>query len=188
MYSLTQLKQALFLIVLVVFGLLPVQAVVPPPDGCYPNFTTAEGCNALQSLTTGAANTGVGWRSLFSNSTAGFNTAIGAGALVLNNADNNTAVGVAALLLNTNGESNVAVGTGALLFNDSGNANTASGAFALYNNTSGNGNTAPSKPIPQAPPIPLLVTVRSILMLPALATRRLVLARFFSIMATATPP
>jgi hypothetical protein len=23
-----------------------VQAVVPPPDGCYPNFTTAEGCNA----------------------------------------------------------------------------------------------------------------------------------------------
>src|SRR5215208_8326776 len=43
-----------------------VQAVVPTPDGCYPNFTTAEGCNALRSLTTGAANTGIGWFSLFS--------------------------------------------------------------------------------------------------------------------------
>ena len=51
MYSLTQLKQALFLIVLVVFGLLPrMQAapqVVPAPDGCYPGFTTAEGCSVL---------------------------------------------------------------------------------------------------------------------------------------------
>jgi hypothetical protein len=32
-----------------------VQAVVPPPDGGYPNFNTAEGQNALFSLTTGAA-------------------------------------------------------------------------------------------------------------------------------------
>ena len=37
----------------------------PPPDGCYPNFTTAEGCNALGLLTTGAGNTALGWRSLF---------------------------------------------------------------------------------------------------------------------------
>jgi hypothetical protein len=45
----------------VCFGVLPkVQAVVPPPDGGYPNFTTAEGQNALFSLTTGAANTAVG--------------------------------------------------------------------------------------------------------------------------------
>ena len=125
------------------FALVPgTQAVVPPPGGCYSNFTTAEGCQALNSLAGGVANTGVGWRSLFLTSTANFNTAIGAGALVLNNADSNTAVGAAALLLNTSGESNVAVGTGALVVNDSGNANTASGAFALYNNTSGNGNTA----------------------------------------------
>jgi len=41
-----------------------VQAVSPPPDGGYPNFTTAEGQNALFSLTTGAANTAVGWFSL----------------------------------------------------------------------------------------------------------------------------
>jgi hypothetical protein len=68
------------------------QAVNPPPDGCYPNFTTAEGCNALFSLTTGAGNTGVGWYSLFSNTTGNFNTGVGAGALALNQADNNTAV------------------------------------------------------------------------------------------------
>ena len=54
------------------------QAVDPPPDGCYPNFTTAEGCNALKSLTTGAVNTGVGWYSLFSNTTGNFNTGVGA--------------------------------------------------------------------------------------------------------------
>jgi hypothetical protein len=78
-------------------------AVVPPPDGCYPGFTTAEGCKALQSVTTGIGNTGIGWYSLFANSTGNFNTAVGAGALDLNTADKNTAVGVAALLLNTTG-------------------------------------------------------------------------------------
>ena len=56
------------------------QAVSPPPDGGYPNFITAEGTNALQSLTTGAANTAVGWFSLFSN-TGDRNTATGAAAL-----------------------------------------------------------------------------------------------------------
>ena len=55
------------------------QAVSPPPDGGYPGFTTAEGTNALQSLTTGSANTAVGWRSLFSNAAVSFNTAFGAG-------------------------------------------------------------------------------------------------------------
>ena len=37
-----------------------VQAVVPPPDGGYPNVTTAEGDNALRALTTGVGNTAVG--------------------------------------------------------------------------------------------------------------------------------
>ena len=98
--------------------LLPrMQAISPPPDGCYPNFTTAEGCKALQSLTTGVANTGIGWYSLFSTSSGSNNTAVGAGALDLNTADNNTAVGVAALLLNTTGTNNTASGTAALVFN-----------------------------------------------------------------------
>ena len=85
------------LIGIVCIGLLPrAQAVVPPPDGGYPNFTTAEGTNALQNLTTGAANTGLGWRALFSAGDASFNTGVGAGALVLNTGDSNTAVGAAA--------------------------------------------------------------------------------------------
>lgn len=118
------------------------QAVVPVPDGCYPNFTTAEGCDALKLLTAGAGNTGLGWRSLFSDSTGNFNTGVGAGALVLNNADSNTAVGAAALLLNTSGIQNTAVGTAALVFNGTGELNTAVGYQALLNNVSGLENTA----------------------------------------------
>jgi hypothetical protein len=128
---------------LVCLGLLPTaQAFVPAPDGCYPGFTTAEGCNALNFLTTGAGNTGVGWRSLFLNSTGNFNTGVGGGTLVLNNADDNTAMGAAALLLNTVGHDNTATGTDALVHNDSGNFNTGNGAFALFSNTASNQNTA----------------------------------------------
>ena len=80
--------------VLACFGLLPqMQAapdVSPPPDGCYPGFTTAEGCKALQFLTTGAGNTGLGWYALYANTTTSYNTGVGAGALALNNADSNT--------------------------------------------------------------------------------------------------
>src|SRR5262249_49135180 len=76
------------------------QAVVPPPDGVYPNFTTAEGQSALQRLTTGAANTALGAFTLFGTTTANFNTAVGALALQLNTGDNNTAVGAVALFLN----------------------------------------------------------------------------------------
>jgi hypothetical protein len=128
------------LCVAVCFWLLPrAQAASPAPDGCYPGFTTAEGCNALNSLTSGVGNTGVGWRSLFSDTTANFNTGVGAGALILNTNDNNTAVGAAALLLNTAGIDNTAVGTDALALNTS--AFTNAGTFAAENNdSSGNGN------------------------------------------------
>src|SRR5436190_21215914 len=89
------------------FAVLPrARAVLPVPDGCYPNFTTAEGCNALQFLTIGLGNTGVGSYSLFANSAGSFNTALGAGALDLNTASNNTATGTEALLLNTTGKTN----------------------------------------------------------------------------------
>src|SRR5438874_1271408 len=109
--------------VLACFALLPgAQAGTPPPDGCYPNFTTAEGCDALLNLLSdvGAANTALGWDSLLFDTTGSFNTGVGAGTLVLNNGDSNTAVGAAALLLNTSGTENTAVGTDALVFNDSG--------------------------------------------------------------------
>ena len=134
------------ILIAVVFGLmafLPIaHAVSPPPDGCYPNFTTAEGCDALSLLSTGAGNTGLGWRALFLDSSGSFNTGVGVGALVLNNADSNTAVGAAALLLNTSGTENTALGTGALVYNDTGNYNDAVGAFALFSNTTGEQNTA----------------------------------------------
>jgi hypothetical protein len=150
-------------------GAEKTQAVVPPPDGGYPGFNTAEGQNALFSLTTGSANTAVGWFSLFTNAGGSFNTATGAGALLFNTADQNTAFGAAALLFNTTGVGNTAVGAAALSNNTSaavdtpngepgssntaigasslssntiGSANTAVGVFALVNNTAGNSNIA----------------------------------------------
>ena len=129
-------------LLLVCFGLAPAaRAVIPPPDGGYPNFNTAEGTNALFSLTTGAANTAVGWSSLSTNAAGGFNTATGAGALLFNTADQNTAFGAAALLFNSIGTENTAVGTTALLSN-TGFQNTAVGAAALLENTTGSSNTA----------------------------------------------
>jgi len=132
----------LFAVLLGCFALSPgAEAVVPAPDGSYPNFTTAEGQNALQNLTTGAGNTGVGWRALFADMTGSFNTGVGAGTLVLNTGDSNTAVGAAALLLNTAGNNNTASGAGALSFS-TGDNNTAIGYQALDNNTTGGVNTA----------------------------------------------
>ena len=61
------------------------QAVSPAPDGGYPGGNTAEGQNALLSLTSGTYNTALG---LVCRSgailKANFNTAIGAGALFAN--------------------------------------------------------------------------------------------------------
>ena len=129
--------------VLACLAFLPrARAISPAPDGCYPNFTTAEGCDALSLLATGAGNTALGWRSLFLTTTGSYNTGVGAGALSLNNGSSNTGVGAAALLLNTSGTQNTAVGTNALVFNDSGEANTANGYLALMSNTTGGSNTA----------------------------------------------
>jgi hypothetical protein len=139
----TSIPPVLITFALVCFVLLAnTQAVSPPPDGGYPNFNTAEGQNALFSLTTGSANTAVGWFSLFTNAGGSFNTATGAGALLFNTADENTAFGAAALLFNTTGEANTAVGAAALLNNKGGTANTATGLGVLHANTTGMGNTA----------------------------------------------
>ena len=114
------------LIGIVCIGVFPnAQAVSPAPDGGYPGGNTAEGQNALFSLTSGGFNTAVGFFSLRSNATGQFNTAIGAGTLLANTADENTATGAGALLSNTTGA-----------------GNTANGAFALFSNTTGNDNTA----------------------------------------------
>ena len=155
MNSLPHLNKATVLL-LVGFGLAcfgpsaTVKAVNPPPDGGYPRQNTAEGDNALFSLseTDGAFNTAVGWDSLFSNVTGSLNTGIGAAALALNTGHNNTATGAVALLFNDTGSNNTAVGTAALLFNGGGfdpthsTGNTAVGAGAAAQNTQGSGNTA----------------------------------------------
>jgi uncharacterized coiled-coil protein SlyX len=117
------------------------QAVSPAPDGGYPGGNTAEGQNALLSLTSGAYNTGVGVFSLESNTGGKFNTGVGAGTLLANTGDNNTATGAGALLSNT-ASSNTANGAFALFSNTSGGNNTALGEVALYSNTIGGPNTA----------------------------------------------
>ncbi len=117
------------------------EAVVPPPDGGYPGFNTAEGQNALFSLTTGSANTAVGWFSLRSDTTGSFNTGIGAGSLFANTGDSNTATGVGALLNNTANE-NTANGTLALFSNTTGVQNTAVGFSALSNSTTAGANSS----------------------------------------------
>jgi hypothetical protein len=120
-------------ILLVCFRFLPgAQAVVPPPDGGYPGFNTAEGQNPLFNLTTGVGNTAVGWFSLWSDTDGSYNTAVGAGTLLFNVGNQST----------NEGAQNTAIGTAALLFNTTGSANTATGVTALLNNSEGSGNTA----------------------------------------------
>src|SRR4051812_2650020 len=82
------------------FALSPgAQAVSPAPGGGYPNFNTAEGDNALFSLTTGGLNTAIGFNALYSNTTGGHNTAAGTQALVSNTTGNfSTAIGTSCAL------------------------------------------------------------------------------------------
>ena len=152
MYSLIRLKTLASCVLLCLAFLPRAQAapdIVPPPDGCYPNFTTAEGCQALRFLTGGTANTALGWRALYSAADASFNVGVGAGALVLDTTDGdaNTACGTAALLLNTTGSRNTAVGAAAMVYTDGdtsgmGSFNGAFGAFALNANETGFSNNA----------------------------------------------
>jgi hypothetical protein len=152
----------LFVLLLFVFALSPIPnafGVMPPPDGGYPNLNTAEGDDALFSLTSGNQNTAIGFNALysntsgnsntavgesalFSNTTAFANTAIGDLALYFNTGGKNTATGTSALYHNTTGERNTAHGYATLAQNLTGSRNTANGSDALFNNTTGQRNTA----------------------------------------------
>jgi len=146
MNPLIQLKKAtsVFFVAMACFALFPTaQAVVPAPDGGYPGGNTAEGDNALFSLTTGASNTAIGFAVLGSNTTGDFNTAEGSGALLFNTTGfQNTATGVNALVHNTTGSSNTASGVNTLFHNTTGFQNAATGVQSLFSNTTGFHNTA----------------------------------------------
>jgi len=134
--------------------------VSPAPDGAYPGANTAEGQNALQSVTSGIHNTALGYQTLFSdttghdnmasglqalfsNTTGIYNTGNGAQALYKNTTGNsNTATGFRALYGNTTGGNNTANGFEALAFNTTGVDNMANGFKALYSNTGGSVNSA----------------------------------------------
>src|SRR2546429_9180728 len=143
------------------FGPLPITlALLPPPDGGYPNGNTAEGDDALLNLTSGTNNTAIGFEALLNNTTGFQNTATGFQALERNTtgSDNtangffalggnrngfvNTAIGVFALGDNTTGGGNTATGFEALESNRAGDFNTATGFEALLRNTTGTNNTA----------------------------------------------
>ena len=121
-----------------------VLAVSPPPDGGYANQNTAEGEDALFSLTDiGFYNTALGFHALYSATGGHWNTATGYNALFsLVNGDKNTATGSSALYSNTSGTDNSAVGSNALLSNKTGKSNTAIGSAALSANVKGHENTA----------------------------------------------
>jgi len=137
------------------------QALLPPPapDGGYPGANTAEGTDALFSLTSGIANTAVGLNALHdnttgthnvavgasalaSNTTGSFNMAIGTDALRDNNSNFNLAIGFRVLFMNTTGNHLTGIGAAALRNNTTAGFNTAIGADALRENTTGEDNTA----------------------------------------------
>src|SRR6266436_6833031 len=104
---------AFALFALACFALSPAaRAVSPAPDGGYPGQNTAEGDDALFSLTSGGDNTAVGFSALFNNTTGYFNTAVGDQALYNDTTgSSNTASGFLSLFSNTAGNENTATGT-----------------------------------------------------------------------------
>ena len=126
------------------FALSPaLQAVTPAPDGGYPGSNTAEGQDALFSLTSGPWNTALGFQALHGNTTGNSNTAEGYHALFTNTTGSgNTANGGLALFSNTTGVHNTANGVQALYRNTTGASNTADGFQALAGNTTGGNNVA----------------------------------------------
>ena len=116
---------------------------MPPPDGGYPGQNTAEGQQALFSLTTGIHNTALGAQALFLDHAGNYNTATGSQALFHNiSGDYNVAAGAGALFSNTTGFGNTANGVDALRSNMTGASNTGTGVNALFGNTAGSDNTA----------------------------------------------
>jgi trimeric autotransporter adhesin len=157
-----------WILIPLVLAYLTLPRTINAADGGLAGGNTAEGDNALNSLTSGTGNTAIGNRALFSDASGNDNTASGLYALYYNttgientangvqalfnntNGGFNTATGYRALLTNTTGSHNTATGFGALFSNmgvtpgnrDAGGLNTATGSGALFSNTTGSDNTA----------------------------------------------
>jgi len=134
----------LFALALAYIAVSPAtRAVTPAPDGGYPNENTAEGTNALFSVTSGDHNTATGFESLFSNTTGHANTATGHNTLGSNTTgSDNTATGGGVLASNTTASENTGTGHHALNANTTGVNNTGTGSLALASNSTGGNNTA----------------------------------------------
>jgi Chaperone of endosialidase len=146
MKTLIKLKTTTLLLmplVLACFALLPgAQAGdAPTPELALPGFNTADGFQALDSLTTGVFNSAFGAKALTTDTSGSHNTAVGGQALLNNNGSYNTAVGENALVFNTLGSMNMALGQGALANNLTGSNNTAMG-FQALNGNNADDNTA----------------------------------------------
>ncbi len=98
---------------------------------------------ALNSNTSGTANTAIGAGTLMNNTVGYSNFAIGAGSL-LNNIDGNSnlALGIQALNSNNSGFSNTGIGSSSLFTNTTGNWNVGLGTNSLYHNQTGSYNFA----------------------------------------------
>src|SRR5207302_4006550 len=122
----TTIRPILIALALGCFALSPrVQAVDPPPDGGYPGQNTAEGEDALFSLTTGLNNTAV------DNTTGSQNTAYGMRSLANTTTGfSNTAIGYVAMGANTTGFFNTAVGFGALAYYKTGSSKIVTSWYA----------------------------------------------------------
>jgi trimeric autotransporter adhesin len=69
MYSAINIVKTIILISAFVLAATTARALNPPPNGGYPNANTAEGEDALFSLSTGSNNTAIGFEALYSNTT-----------------------------------------------------------------------------------------------------------------------
>ena len=101
------------------------------------------GDHALNSNTTGAANTAIGAGSLMNNTSGYRNFALGAGSLMNNTEGNwNVGLGINALNSNSIGNYNFGIGSSSLYKNIDGNYNVAIGNKALFENLHSSNNVA----------------------------------------------
>src|SRR6266853_6977017 len=117
-----------------------VLAVDPAPDGGYQIQNTAEGEDALFSVTiSGKNNTAIGFQAMYNTTTGNENAAVGSQVLLSNTTGGgNSCLGAFALANNTTSTANVAIGEFALAGTTTQGVNVAVGWSALSLNNGSN--------------------------------------------------